>query len=194
MKMVLQSHSACGETGYEPCPDKEQVLLHLQQILASPEFVGSPRLRNFLTFVVETALAGNADHIKESLIAVEVYGRRPDYNPQIDSTVRVEAGRLRTRLRQYYESTGGLGPVRISLPKGTYVPEFHTTVVQSVEPPPLVQTSATLPAATGEEIRYGVSYAAAGVVLLIASAILLTIPGREGYGQLRLTLSPCCLW
>ena len=73
-------------------------------VLASREFAGAPRLAKFLTFVVETALAGDADQIKESLIAVEVYGRRPDYNPQIDSTVRVEAGRLRARLRQYYEA------------------------------------------------------------------------------------------
>src|SRR5687768_1184889 len=79
---------------------------HLAHIAGSPEFAGAPKLTNFLRFVVETVLDGDGDQIKESLIAIEVYGRRPDYNPQIDSTVRVEAGRLRARLRHYYANSG----------------------------------------------------------------------------------------
>jgi tetratricopeptide (TPR) repeat protein len=103
----------------------QEIRTHLERILASPEFVSAPRLSGFLRFVVETTLDGKAGDIKESLIAVEVYGRPADYNPQIDSTVRVEAGRLRTRLQKWYEAEGRHEGIRIELPKGRYVPVFH---------------------------------------------------------------------
>ncbi|HYO81820.1 MAG TPA: tetratricopeptide repeat protein [Bryobacteraceae bacterium] len=105
--------------------DAEAVRAHVQRVTASAQFRTAPRLASFLTFVVETALAGRAHEIKESLVAVEVYGRRPDYNPQIDSTVRVEAGRLRSRLAEYYGACGSTEELRIELPKGTYAPVFH---------------------------------------------------------------------
>jgi tetratricopeptide (TPR) repeat protein len=105
--------------------DRHLLREHLARIAASPQFASAPKLTKFLTFVVDTVLAGQGDQIKESLIAVEVYGRRPDYNPQIDSTVRVEAGRLRARLRQYYETAGQDHSFEIELPKGRYVPVFH---------------------------------------------------------------------
>jgi tetratricopeptide (TPR) repeat protein len=103
----------------------QAIQTHLERILASRDFASAPRLSAFLRFVVETALQGKASEIKESLIAVEVYGRAPDYNPQIDSTVRVEAGRLRTRLQKWYASEGGSERIRIELPKGGYIPVFH---------------------------------------------------------------------
>ena len=102
-----------------------EIRTHLERILASRDFASAPRLSAFLRFVVETALDGKASEIKESLIAVEAYGRRADYNPQIDSTVRVEAGRLRTRLQKWYDSDGANERVRIELPKGGYVPVFR---------------------------------------------------------------------
>jgi tetratricopeptide (TPR) repeat protein len=116
---------------------------HLEHLLASPQFTGAPKLASFLRFVVESSLAGKSEQVKESLIAVEVYGRRPDYNPQIDSTVRVEAGRLRVRLKQYYESYGQDQPFEIELPKGGYIPVIRGRAVQSTgtvaaEPEPLL--------------------------------------------------------
>jgi TolB-like protein/tetratricopeptide (TPR) repeat protein len=121
----MRSQSAIVEPEYPALLDPEQIRVHVAQVTQSPEFARSPRLARFLSYVVENALAGRSDHIKESLIAVEVYGRSPDYNPQIDSTVRVEAGRLRARLRQYYEGAGASEPLRIELPKGSYVPVFQ---------------------------------------------------------------------
>lgn len=122
---AMSSESANLSTDVLAAPQAEAIRLHLEQIVASPEFVAAPKLARFLSFVVETALDGNTDRIKESLIAIEVYGRRPDYNPQIDSTVRVEAGRLRARLRQYYNSIEQHGRIRIDIPKGSYVPLFE---------------------------------------------------------------------
>ncbi|HYI91984.1 MAG TPA: hypothetical protein VEX68_00430 [Bryobacteraceae bacterium] len=115
-------------------PSESLVRIHLERITTSAEFAGAPRLTQFLQFVVEMSLSGAGDQIKESLVAVEVYGRRPDYNPQVDSTVRVEAGRLRARLRRYYDSTGAVDQVRIELPKGGYAPVF--TELAEPEPSP----------------------------------------------------------
>ena len=121
----MRSEFSLHETDPTGAPDAEAIRAHLQTITTSREFAGAPRLVRFLTFIVETALAGDGDQIENS-IAVEVYGRRPDYNPQIDSTVRVEAGRLRARLCRYYESSGENEPVQIDLPKGAYVPVFRS--------------------------------------------------------------------
>jgi hypothetical protein len=97
---------------------------HLSQLLASRWFSSSRRLSSFLTFVVDKTLSGQSEAIKEYVIATEVYGRSSGYDPQIDSTVRVEASRLRAKLRDYYASEGANSPVRIDLPKGSYVPIF----------------------------------------------------------------------
>lgn len=97
---------------------------HLGEILASKPFVSSPRLRKFLSFVVETTLDGDGGQIKEFLIATQVYQRGIEYDPQIDSTVRVEASRLRAKLREYYDVAGSGSDIRIDLPKGSYVPVF----------------------------------------------------------------------
>lgn len=121
----MQAEAGVLDRAHSGSPDPKLARAHLAKICESSEFAGSPRLGRFLTFVVETALAGNGDQIKESLIAVEVYGRRPDYNPQIDSTVRVEAGRLRTRLRQYYEASGRDDLLQFDIPKGSYAPAFN---------------------------------------------------------------------
>src|SRR5512141_2890948 len=99
---------------------------HLSELLSSRCFRSSKRLGLFLTFVVDKTLSGQSDHIKEYVIATEVYGRRSDYDPQVDSTVRVEASRLRAKLRDYYATEGASASVRIELPKGSYVPVFTT--------------------------------------------------------------------
>jgi hypothetical protein len=79
---------------------------HLSAILTSEIFVRSERLSRFLRFVVGKALEGRGDEISEYSIGVEVYDRPTAFDPRIDSTVRVEAGRLRAKLREYYEAEG----------------------------------------------------------------------------------------
>ena len=73
---------------------------------------------------MERKLEGRAGEIKEFVIAVEVLGRTSSFDSKTDPIVRVEAGRLRDRLRSYYEDEGEADVVLISLPKGGYVPEF----------------------------------------------------------------------
>ncbi len=95
----------------------------LSRILASPEFVNSPYVRDFLRFIVETSLEGNASHLKESVIGVHVFGRSIGYDPKLDPAVRMGAQRLRRKLDAYYETFPGQ-TLRIVLPKGSYVPQF----------------------------------------------------------------------
>src|SRR5262245_31784624 len=97
----------------------------LERILSSAGFTRNERLSNFLRFVVEEQLAGRGGEIKESLIAVEVFGRKPDYNPRQDPVVRIEAGKLRARLAEYYASEGSTDAWIIDLPKGGYAPLFR---------------------------------------------------------------------
>ncbi len=103
----------------------EQVRAQLNCILGSATFAEAERACKFLRFVVELALAGREEEIKEGVVAVEVLGRRSSFDSRTDPIVRVEAGRLRTRLLAYYQSEGLQDPVLIDLPKGGYVPQFH---------------------------------------------------------------------
>jgi TolB-like protein len=109
-----------------PLPDLEPqaVRRQLDRALASANFARSERLSRFLRFVVERHLAGRDDELKESVIAMEVFGNR-DYDPKQDSIVRTEAGRLRARLAEYYGGPGSSEPVIFELPKGGYVPVFR---------------------------------------------------------------------
>jgi len=103
----------------------ETALAVLEKILASRHFSNARRLSDFLRFVVRKTASGEAAQIKEYSIALEVYGRRPDYDPKVDCIVRVEASRLRAKLRDYYEAEGSADPIRLQLPLGSYVPVFE---------------------------------------------------------------------
>jgi len=94
----------------------------LVRILASPGFARNERLSRFLRFVVERHLEGRDTELKESVLAIEVFGRPPDYDPKQDPIVRTEASRLRARLSEYYLGGGKDDPVVIEVPRGAYVP------------------------------------------------------------------------
>jgi hypothetical protein len=110
------------ETGQHLSND--QVHAALGRALNSTEFQSAPQLRSFLEFVVQTTLTRHRGKIKGYMIAVEALGRSEDFNPVIDPIVRVEAARLRRRLKKFYDGSGAADPVRISIPKGCYAPEF----------------------------------------------------------------------
>ena len=103
--------------------DAEGVIEQLDRILRSPIFITARRSQMFLRFVVERSLTQSAP--KEYEIAVEVLGRDNTYDPEIDAAVRVEASRLRSRLREYYDTTGQTDPILISIPKGRYAATFE---------------------------------------------------------------------
>lgn len=104
---------------------EDTVRAQLGRILASGGFRDAGRLGAFLRFVVEETLRGEGSRLKEAVIGVEVFQRPADYDPRIDPVVRVEARRLRARLDDYYAGPGQADRLRISLPKGAYVPVFE---------------------------------------------------------------------
>ncbi len=118
----------------------------LERVLASPGFARNERLSRFLRFVVQRHLEGRDGEIKESLLAIEVFGRSPGYDPKQDPIVRTEAIRLRARLSEYYQGEGKDDPLIIELPKGGYVPvirpsqrraEITTPLMTAHSEPPL---------------------------------------------------------
>ncbi len=98
---------------------------HLAKVLASPMFVQAERQQRFLRYIAEETLAGRADKLKGYTIGVEVFDRDPSFDPTIDAIVRVEAGRLRTKLREYYATDGQHDRVQFELPKGAYKIFIH---------------------------------------------------------------------
>ena len=106
-------------------PSPEAVREQLQAILASGPFITATRARRFLTYIVEQTLAGQTDAIKELVLGIEVFDRPVDFDPKVDTIVRVEAGKLRKRLEEYYAGEGVAAAVRIEVPKGAYIPQFQ---------------------------------------------------------------------
>lgn len=106
--------------------DIKSIQQELEAILASNYFRNSKRYPIFLTYIVETALQGKSEQIKERSIGVEAFGRAADYDTNLDPIVRNTAGEVRKRLALHYaEQHDRQSRVEISLHSGTYVPEFH---------------------------------------------------------------------
>jgi len=98
---------------------------HLKEVIASRAFAGSKRAQDFLQLIVEHALAGRFDSLRERMIGAEMFGRPIDYDTANDAVVRVKATEVRRKLAQYYQESGKKPAVRIELPIGSYVPKFQ---------------------------------------------------------------------
>jgi TolB-like protein len=103
------------------------------RILASKTFSLSKRQCAFLDYVINEALEGRADKLNEFALAIMVFGRDESFDPRVDSIVRVEANRLRAKLREYYVVEGQVDSIRIEIPKGHYVPVFRQADVAKIE-------------------------------------------------------------
>ena len=107
-------------------PSAAEVRAELARVLGSTVFAQAGRSTEFLRFVVEETLQARGDRLKGYAIAIEVFGKPPEFDAQTDPLVRVEAGRLRRRLIEYYHGEGRDDAVRIALPKNGYAPTFTT--------------------------------------------------------------------
>ncbi len=103
---------------------------HLQEVLTSDAFMGGHRAQIFLQLVVEHALAGRSDCLRERMLGAEMFGRPIDYDTGNDAVVRVKASEVRRRLAQYYKSLTTKPTVQIDLPAGSYAPQFHWAPVE----------------------------------------------------------------
>ena len=108
----------------QPASDKD-ISLQLERMLSSPDFHATPQQIALLKFVVNQTLAGNAHEIKGYTVATRVFGRGPDFDQSIDPVVSIQASRLRRAMERYYLTVGESDPIRIDIPKGTYVPTFR---------------------------------------------------------------------
>ena len=123
------------ENGPEIFPgtgNSDQLLDALARVLASETFAEVFRLKKFLEYSVNTTVVGHGDRLKGFVIACEVFGKEDPSDAQTTTVVRVEAGRLRRRLKDYYETEGKNDPIRISMPKGGYSTVFTATGISAV--------------------------------------------------------------
>jgi adenylate cyclase len=121
-----------------------EILEQMERILASKSFRSSPRLQRFLRLAVERTLAGDTDQLKEYSVGRDVFDRGADYDPRMDSIVRVEARRLRRKLREFYRAAVGPGAsesVIIHFPRGSYVAHFTRAQHEPGEPAPETTTT-----------------------------------------------------
>ncbi len=174
--------------------DREAVMLELEQILASPHFANSKRYPALLSYVVENTLAGRTELLKERTLGIEVFHRPATYDTNADTVVRYTAGEVRKRLLLYYSEHPSRTGVQISLPAGSYQPEFlHEADPQTVSEPldigaPQVGVPETPPKlqvmepgstlrpeitpATGSKRRFST-----GILVTVAALVLLAVAG-----------------
>ena len=141
-------------------PGSREIEEQLDRILRSKTFHLAQRSQAFLRYAVENSLRGNAP--KEYVIAVDVLGRDEDYDPAIDATVRVEAGRLRGRLREYYHTEGNDDPIFIGMPKGGYSAVFDIRETHGVGAAPAMVEARRPPAEPVSDSKGAVPEAEAG--------------------------------
>lgn len=126
---------------------------HVKEVIEGAAFRGSQRSGQFLKYVVDQAIAGHFEALKERVIGVELFGRTPAYDTGDDAIVRVTASDVRKRLLQHYGRYGSTSEFRISLPPGSYIPEIsrdlprEITLVHPVIEPEITETAPETPAA-----------------------------------------------
>jgi hypothetical protein len=171
--------------------DRNSVLAELQAILASSHFSNSKRYPALLRYVVESRLAGRSDQLKERTLGMEVFHRPADYDTNTDTVVRYTAGEVRKRLAMYYHEDHPDSVLQISLPAGSYVPEFmrvvpeeeateaqalENSLPQTVEPAALAaipwHESASPVAQPAFAVRGGRLWKIAAISLILLSVVL----------------------
>jgi hypothetical protein len=180
---IVRSATAHGIAPDAPPPDA--VREQLSRILASPLFRSSKHYPSFLKHVVEQTLAGRAAGLKERALGMEVFGRDPHYDTNADPVVRTSACEVRKRIAQYYHEPGRESEIRIELPAGSYVPEFHFPEPRAVEiaaPAPVARprpAAAVPPASRTHRQRYLLAAAVVLAAVILTAAALAAGLGRS---------------
>ncbi|MBZ5725101.1 MAG: hypothetical protein LAP87_08905 [Acidobacteriia bacterium] len=167
------SHASAPDGEPPSSVSEDRIREELSRVLLSHEFRSSKRSQDFLRYVVEHTLSGRGDMLKERTIGIEVFGRSTSYDPSDDATVRVKAGEVRKRLGLYYSDQGAKNPIRIELPSGTYVPEFHAGAAPAPSELPVDMAPAVAPPAAiaSRRVLTPRRGAAAVFLLLVAGAV-----------------------
>jgi tetratricopeptide (TPR) repeat protein len=162
----------------------EEIRAELRKILTSQRFHNTEQLRNFLSYIVEKTLAGHGDELKESVVAMEAFQRSSSFDPRLDAFVRVQAGRLRTALAEYYEAESHGDAVRIDIPKGSYTPVFSRCSPLSGALP--ADTPALPRASRSSAKRIG--FAIGALVLILSAAAWFVATGK--FSRSRFSRTP----
>jgi len=162
--------------------------LLVNRVVKSDTFARTPRLAEFLTFVSERTLTGRVNSINEQEIGVKVFGRESGYLQSDDNIVRVNASRLRQRLDEYFSSEGTAETLRISLPKGRYIPEFVTVpipqITESPSPTDIVSAEErNRDARPTKDYRATILGAISLLLLCIVGVLLFALHARSGRSQ-----------
>jgi TolB-like protein/Tfp pilus assembly protein PilF len=168
----------------------EQIRAALGRVAGSAAFAASPRMQDFLRYVVEETLAGRGGEIKGYSLALEVFRRGDSFDPANDSVVRVEAARLRRTLGAYYEGEGREDPVIIGIPRGGYVPDFRLRPngaappqLEPVQPePPATAAGAPVRQPDIKPKRLSASWKATAAVLALAGLATVLAGGAYWLG------------
>lgn len=175
----VRSAAFCGHTCQVTVISEHEVRAELDRILAAKGFSSAGRMSQLLRYTVEKTLAGETDQLKEYSVGVEVFGRGGNYDPRLDSIVRVEAGRLRSRLDEYYNGEGAHSAIRINLPRGGYSAHFERApATKAPEAPERTQ---------GPRSRAMLPLAIALMALVAAMVIWLGVRDRRPPPDLRPT-------
>jgi TolB-like protein len=149
-------------------PPPDAVRVQLGRLLASDGFSNADRMSRFLRYVVERTLAGEADQLKEYAIGLDVFDRKETYDPRLDSIVRVEAARLRSKVEEYYNRAGLDDPIVIRLRRGSYIPVFEERAIAPASAPG-VANSPNAPASEKRRWHLKAALVAVAVILLVAA-------------------------
>jgi tetratricopeptide (TPR) repeat protein len=155
-----------------PPPEADTIRAQLTRILSSPSFQSHPRAGAFLSHVVERVLTGRGSEIKQATIGCDVFGRPASYDPRSDAVVRTVARAVREKLNDYYLTCGANDPVRIEIPKGSYVPRFSWSAIELMASEPEPLPSATRVHRRVLLRRFAVAAACAMAALLVCGMAL----------------------
>jgi len=163
---------------------REQCFQQIDKLINSHSLRGSESLCKLLRYLAEHSLDHPGVAIKEYQIATEVLGRSGGFDPQSDSTVRVQAGRLRVKLEEYYSREGPDDPVVVELPKGSYALTFHvrTPSAALAEVPPRADRRSGAPSSTRGWAVAVVTLSVLLAAALLTCALLLAGRGRAQNG------------
>jgi hypothetical protein len=169
---------------------EEEKRAAVDKILQSQVFRNTESLRRLLRFLAEKAITGEADQLKEYSVGIDAFGKPPSYDPRQDSAVRIQVGRLRQKLSEYYQNEGKEDPIIVELPKGGFRLQFESRV--RIPRADLEVVSSRIPAPQPAALRGKLTIALAGaLVLTLAWALWATV---EWVGARRLTASVRAAW
>ncbi len=164
--------------------EREQNLDQIDRLTNSHVLHGSESLCKLLRYLARHVLDHPGTPIKEYQIATEVFGRSADFDPQLDSMVRVQAGRLRVKLSEYYAGDGAEDPIVVELPKGTYVLAFHHRATMPTKAAAFGNgTAHSTPESVAPRRNWIIAIASLTFLLAVAAVMILSLVSNRNSAQ-----------